>query len=278
MSLWGKPKKTLYKWKQRQKKHQNSLSFGALRKWALKRSRELFLAAAVLTALYPIIKDGLGIVFAITSPAYKVILAADPNDMSDLVNLKNCIVLDSNVMTLAGGCTEGYFLSKKSLTENSVIEFSVAPKTQQMNTFVIVENTFILNVGDGDRRAVSLKKMDEDNIWRNWRPDGLPERAQDRVYLSQDIPLEHAVKGKIYIEAKPTAGGLHEVRVFLSFYDRDGKKVETKSAGPEMQWTFTMQQSFNGKKRIGIGLSDPTLNALPKVRFDNLKVSTTDKQ
>ncbi len=165
-----------------------------------------------------------------------------------------------------------YYLSTKAIFEHAVIEVKFTPLTEASDFYIIVENAFQIIIGDGDRRAISLKSFDVDNP--NWNPE-FPENckvtSELRCYLTESFPVDQPVKATIDVNAKIENGSTRSVTLNIKFYDQNGKLFDL-NGGQEIVWNFSVNGSFNDKARFGAGLIDPSALNKPKVIFHYLTV------
>ncbi len=267
MGIWFRPKDPSAKRKNVQKKRQSTSSLGASGK--VLASVSIIFSGLFAAIVAPILTPFAQAYYNKHFGPPKTYVSLTGNEPTVFGQPKGCINWSLSVMKLLSECENGYLLSVDGVPEKSRVDFEIIPCSDKLNTYIILENGFMLFIGDGDRRSVILKKMNADGTWSYWKPDGY---EKEKVFLPSEIPINHALRGAIDIDAKPKESGSREVELSMRFYDADGALIESG----EITWNFTLTHSFDSDARVGIGLADPYLNTSPCVKINTFKVTSRD--
>lgn len=204
------------------------------------------------------------------TPVIQDVVPIETHDLSKFIAPKGGISIKDDTLSLNSGTKRAYFLSEQYASEHSIVDLWFTPLTQQLNYYLIVENSFIIIFGDGDRRAITLKAFSSPE-WAMIAPKG-KNADSPRFYLPKEMPIGHEVHARADISARISDMGNKVVQLEINFYDNDGNIIITSPSKP-MIWEFTTTTKLNRPSRFGIGLMDPTGRQRPMVGFGGIKVT-----
>ncbi|XOU94842.1 MAG: hypothetical protein ACNFW9_02115 [Candidatus Kerfeldbacteria bacterium] len=182
---------------------------------------------------------------------------------------------NSKVMSLGHESNFAYFLSKMWLSEHATIKTKFIPLTEAADYYIIVENVFQIIIGDGDRRAISLKSFVGGGDWEYEQPVNRAVDLSPRYYLDRNFPINNFVIVEIDVSAKVIEGNKRTVKLDIRFTDENGDVYNTLDL-ENITWEFVVEKSTNDIARYGVGLIDPSGQHMPKVNFEYLHI--TEKQ
>lgn len=187
---------------------------------------------------------------------------------------KKAVIFDkqNRHIRLPRGELLGYILSPESCPEHAEVTVQFRSHSEQIDFFVRLENSFEVIIGDGDNRSVALKKYSPTNpLWEDVVPPGFTDDRLPKYFLHEPIAAEKDVTIKLTIDAPEAEGDKRVVQVALKFFNSEGDIVD--SGGEEMRWEFSVEGSFNGDKRYGLGLvTKQPLRRQPSVTIHDFSV------
>lgn len=191
-------------------------------------------------------------------------------DLTGFIRPKGGITSKNLELSLTPSSDHAYFLSPVYASEHSFVDLWFTPLTSQSNYYLIVENSFIIIFGDGDRQAITLKAYPS---WKELEPKGKEGSGSPRYYLPEAMPIGQQVHAQVDITARTNELGHKLVTLRISFYDKKNHVVVAGDNEKDMVWEFETTGDLNGKTRYGVGLIDPARKNKPVVKFGGIKVT-----
>jgi hypothetical protein len=196
--------------------------------------------------------------------------AINVTNLDDFTKIGDIRVNKNNILAI-GLADKAYFLSKISASQHAVIETSFAPLSNISNYYIIVEDSFSLIIGDGDRESVMLKSFSPTNTnWDEQIPKNCFISRPPKCFLKSEFPIGQDVIVRVDVDAKIINVNKKKVNLEIKFFDKNGILIDSLTDGP-LYWEFTVENKFNDRARYGIGIIDPEARK-PKIKFNYLIV------
>ena len=184
---------------------------------------------------------------------------------------KGIYLTGENELFLGRHATNGYLLTKKEYDEDSKIVVTFVPLTSVINFSIRIKDSFMVIIGDGDDREISLKKFNPDGEWIYEEVTSRKGTERPTRYpLEYPISKGGEVKLIINIAAKETMVNQKNVSLELRYFDQNNNPVTVDNS--KIQWLFTVDKIFNGRKRFGVGLVDSFPWYNPKVQLKRFEI------